>query len=285
MSADSPQADVSPEILDYLRQQTSLTLATASPGGIPRATTLRYASDGVNIYVWLRSGAAAAKHMAANPVVSFAIDSEGQGLQGTGEAHPVLTGDEIAQALRLFGEKYAGLARGSSQTAALAFFRIEPLNVKLVDESYAGGRGETQLGELEYRQQAVYDVFGDLPVQTAAGITAKLKSMSVDAGEVIARAGAPADKFFIVVEGAIEVVPEGENGDGGERLTLTDGDFFGELAVLRDTPRRATATATAPTKLLALGRDDFTDLVAQSLGMPENFDTLLRERLGGGEKQ
>jgi nitroimidazol reductase NimA-like FMN-containing flavoprotein (pyridoxamine 5'-phosphate oxidase superfamily) len=283
MSADGQQLDVSPEILDYLRRETSLTLATASTAGIPRATTLRYASDGLSIYVWTRSGAAAAKHMAANPVVSFAIDSEGKGLQGTGEAHPVLTGDEITKALKLFAEKYAGLASGS-QTANISFFRIEPVNVKLIDESYAGGRGETQLGELEYRQQAVYDVFHDLPVQTAAGIAAKLKAISADAGEVIARAGAPADKFFIVVEGSVEVVPEGD-GEAGESITLSDGDFFGELAVLRDTPRRATATATAPTKLLALGRDDFTDLVAQSLGMPENFDTLLRERLGGGEKQ
>jgi hypothetical protein len=281
MSADSPQLDVSPEILEYLRRQTSLTLATASLAGIPRATTLRYASDGLSIYVWTRAGAAAAKHMGANPVVSFAIDSEGQGLQGTGEAHPVLTADEIASAVRLFAEKYAGLASGS-RTESISFFRIEPLNVKLVDESYAGGRGETQLGELEYRQQAVYDAFGELPAQTAAGITAKLNSVSADAGEVIARAGAPADKFFIVVEGSVEVVPEG---DGGGAITLGAGDFFGELAILRDTPRRATATATVPTTLLALGREDFTDLVAQSLGMPENFDTLLRERLGGGEKQ
>jgi len=279
MSADSPQLDVSPEIIDYLRQQTSLTLATSSLGGIPRATTLRYASDGLKIYVWMRSGATAAKHMGSNPVVSFAIDSESQGLQGIGEAHPVLSGDEIAGALKLFAEKYAGLASGS-QSTNISFFRIDPLNAKLVDESYAGGRGETQIGQLEYRQQAVYDAFGDLPEQTAAGIMARLKSFHADAGEVIARAGAPADKFFIVVSGSVKVTPEGEDG-AGKAVTLTDGDFFGEMAVLRDTPRRATATATAPTDLLALERDEFRALVAQSLGMPENFDSLLRERLGG----
>jgi cyclic nucleotide-binding protein/pyridoxamine 5'-phosphate oxidase-like protein len=283
MSADGPQLDVSPDIIDYLRRETSLTLATASAAGVPRATTLRYASDGLNVYVWMRGTATAAKHMTANPVVSFAIDSEGQGLQGTGEAHPVLTGDEITRAVQLFSEKYAGLASGSG-TENISFFRIEPLNVKLVDESYAGGRGETQLGELEYRQSAVYDAFGDLPIQTAAGITAKLKAVTAEAGEVLARAGAPADKFFIVVEGSVEVVPEGDGG-AGEPITLTAGDFFGEMAVLRDTPRRATATATAPTRLLALGREDFTALVAQSLGMPENFDTLLRERTGGGDPQ
>ncbi|MEA2271369.1 MAG: voltage-gated potassium channel [Solirubrobacteraceae bacterium] len=283
MSADSPQVDVSPEILDYLREQTSLTLATASLGGIPRATTLRYASDGLKIYVWMRSGATAAKHMGSNPVVSFAIDSEEKGLQGTGEVHPVLSGDEIASAVKLFTQKYAGLASGS-QTTDISFFRIEPLNVKLVDETYAGGRGETQLGQLEYRQQAVYDAFRDLPEQTAAGITARLRSVHADAGDVIARAGAPADKFFIVVSGSVEVVPEGDDG-AGEPITLSPGDFFGEMAVLRDTPRRATATATAPTELLALEREEFRALVAQSLGIPENFDSLLRERLGGGEQQ
>lgn len=284
MSADSQQVDVSPEILDYLRRQTSLTLATASVGGIPRATTLRYASDeALNIYVWTRANATAAKHMGSNPVVSFAIDSEDKGLQGTGEVHPVLGGDEIAKALKLFAEKYAGLASGS-QTTNISFFRIAPINVKLVDENYAGGRGETQLGQLEYRQQAVYDVFRELPEQTAAGIMARLRSLEAAEGEVIARAGAPADKFFIVVEGSVEVTPEGEDG-GAEPVTLSSGDFFGEMAVLRDTPRRATATAKEATKLLALEREDFRALVAQSLGIPEDFDRLLRERLGGGEQQ
>jgi CRP-like cAMP-binding protein len=282
MSADSPKLDVSPEITDFLRRQTSLTLATASLAGLPRATTLRYASDGLSIYVWMRSGATAAKHMQSNPVVSFAVDAEDQGLQGTGEAHPVLSGDEIATALKLFAEKYAGLASGS-QTTNISFFRIAPLTAKLVDESYAGGRGETQLGQLEYRQAAVYDAFGDLPEHTAAGIMARLKSVDAAEGEVLARAGAPADKFFIVVEGSVEIAPEGD--DAGEPITLSAGDFFGEMAVLRDTPRRATATATAPTKLLTLEREDFRALVAQSLGLPEDFDRILRERLGGGDSQ
>ncbi len=283
MSDESQQADVSPEIVDFLRRETSLTLATASLGGVPRATTLRYASDGVTVYVWTRSGATAAQHMRQNPVVSFAVYSEDKGLQGTGEVHPLLGGSEIEAALRLFAEKYAGLASGSS-TTNISFFRIAPLTIKLVDESYAGGRGETQLGELEYRQQAVYDVFRDLPQQTAAGIMTRLTWVSADAGQVIARAGAPADKFFIVVEGAVEVTPDGEDG-GGPSVTLSEGDFFGEMAVLRDTPRRATATATAPTKLLALERADFRALVAQSLGIPEEFDRLLHERLQGGEQR
>jgi quercetin dioxygenase-like cupin family protein len=282
MSADSPQLDVSPEITEFLRRQTSLTLATSSLAGLPRATTLRYASDGLSIYVWMRSGATAAKHMQANPVVSFAIDAEDKGLQGIGEAHPVLSGDEVATALKLFAEKYAGLASGS-QTTNISFFRIAPLTAKLVDESYAGGRGETQLGQLEYRQAAVYDAFGDLPEHTAAGIMARLKSVEAAEGEVLARAGAPADKFFIVVEGTVEITPEGD--DAGEPITLSAGDFFGEMAVLRDTPRRATATATAPTKLLALEREDFRALVAQSLGLPEDFDQILRARLGGGDSQ
>jgi CRP-like cAMP-binding protein len=57
------------------------------------------------------------------------------------------------------------------------------------------------------------------------------------------------------------------------------------MAVLRDTPRRATATAKEASRLLALEREDFRALVAQSLGIPEDFDRLLRDRLGGGEQQ
>src|SRR5438874_863632 len=41
-------------VRDYLRDQKKLTLATASPGAMPHATTLFYVNDGPALYVWTR---------------------------------------------------------------------------------------------------------------------------------------------------------------------------------------------------------------------------------------
>jgi hypothetical protein len=275
--------EIPPRVLEFLRENTSLTLATASPSGVPRATTLRYVNDGLTLYFWTRSQAWAAKQIEQNPLVSFTVSHETAALQGTGRARAVLSGDEVERAIGLFGEKYP-TALGSS-TMNTSFFRIVPSDVKFVDETYAGGRGETQLaGGAEYNVEQVYNVLSDLPPGDVGAIVGRLTQNRVEAGSVIGRQGAPADKFLIVVEGEVDVTRAGD-GEPERVMRLGPGDFFGEVAILQDTPRTATLTAAADTTILTMERDEFRNVVAQSLGAPADFDRILRERLAGGEGQ
>ena len=62
--------------------------------------------------------------------------------------------------------------------------------------------------------------------------------------------------------------------------TIGPGGFFGELALLRDAPRNATAVATGPGLLLALERADFLAAVTVHARAREAADTLVRERAG-----
>jgi CRP-like cAMP-binding protein len=109
-------------------------------------------------------------------------------------------------------------------------------------------------------------------------MASELQTVQVDPGTVIVRQGAPADKFFIIVEGEVEVIRE-DGGDERRLATLGRGQFFGEMAILRDTPRTATVRASAPTTLLSMERDSFRGLVAQSLGATQDFDRVIQERL------
>jgi uncharacterized protein YhbP (UPF0306 family) len=282
MTDATPALDVPPRVLEFLREHTTMTLATASPTGVPRATTLRFVNDGLTLYIWTRAQSWTAKQIEQNPLVSFTISEESAGLQGTGEARVVLGGDEVARAVELFAEKFPTAL--SASTMNISFFRIAPTDIKLVDETYAGGRGETQMfAGAEYHVEHVYNVVRDLPTDEVGLIAGSLHRVEVGAGEVVARQGAPADKFVIVVEGEIEVTREG---DGGAEpvTTLGPGDFFGEVAVLRDRPRSATLTATGDAVLLTMDGDDFRSVVGQSLGLAADFDRLVRERLGGGEE-
>ena len=60
------------------------------------------------------------------------------------------------------------------------------------------------------------------------------------------------------------------------------GDFSGEIALLRDAPRNATAVAAEPALLLALARDDFLGAVTGHARTREAADALVAERLASG---
>jgi nitroimidazol reductase NimA-like FMN-containing flavoprotein (pyridoxamine 5'-phosphate oxidase superfamily) len=257
MSEAAQQSEVPERVLDYLRGHETLTLATASPTGVPRAATLTYANDGVTIYVWLNPDASTARNLAQNPIVSFAIDEysddwrKTRGIQATGEAEVLLRPDEVSRAVELFAEKFPSLER--SQPANVSFFRISPSDIQFIDGS-EGGEGRDQEIGVAYNRDAVYSVFRDLPASDLATVAGRLQSMKVEPGAVVVRQGAPADKFFIIVEGEVDVVRED---DGEEKTinTLGPGDYFGEVAILRDSSRIATVRAKTPTTLLAMDRD------------------------------
>lgn len=277
------EVEVPSRVLDFLREQSTVTLATSSPTGVPRATMLHYVNDGLTLYVWMRSESWTARQIDSNPRVSFAISAEGAGLQGSGEARAVLTGDEMERAIELFGDKFPA-ALGTS-TMNISFFRISPTDVKLVDEAYAGGRGETQMfAGAEYQVDHVYSAVRDLPLGEVGIIAGRLQHLEAGAEETLVNAGAPADKFFIVVSGTVAVLRE-PDGDGDAEVitTLEGGDFFGEIAILRDSPRSVTLRVVEPASILTMDKQQFTSVVAQALGAPEDFAQIIRERLGESE--
>jgi CRP-like cAMP-binding protein len=77
-----------------------------------------------------------------------------------------------------------------------------------------------------------------------------------DADETIVSAGAPGHGFYLIVRGRAEVRR------GGRTIrTLGPGEYFGELALLRETPRTATVVAKDPTTCLVLTRWDFKGIL------------------------
>ena len=290
MSADRPAIDVPPHVLDYLRRQKALTLATVSTAGLPHAATLVYVNDGLAIYCCTRPDTVTARHLDQNPAVSFAIDEyaddwgKTKGIQGSGEGHVLLNPADIERAVALFQQKFPFLT--DAHTANLALFRITPSEVLFIDNEQPGGEQAGQAFGAAWRRSLVYSVFRDLPRQEVDTVLSRLATMRVNAGDVIVRQGAPADKFFIIVDGEVEVIRE-DDGRRTQVATLTPGQFFGEIAILRDQPRAATVQARVSTTLLAMDRETFRALVAQSLGTAQDFDRLVRQRLdelaaGGG---
>ncbi len=98
------------------------------------------------------------------------------------------------------------------------------------------------------------------------------------AGDVIVRQGEPGDRFFLIVDGRVEVIRE--EPDGPRRLAeLSVGEYFGEMALLHDAPRSATIRALTAVETYTLSAADFHDLLGRLPAAAELRETAA-ERAG-----
>jgi MFS family permease len=98
-------------------------------------------------------------------------------------------------------------------------------------------------------------IFAPLSLVAKERIASHLIPVDAAAGDVVIRAGDNGDRFYIVDDGRLTI--ETAAGVGcAER-----GDFFGEIALLRDVPRTATVRADTDARLFALDRHDFLAVV------------------------
>jgi MFS family permease len=117
-------------------------------------------------------------------------------------------------------------------------------------------------------------MFAPLPLAAKEHMAAALVPVSVAAGEIVIRAGDPGDRFYIVGDGEFEVVAD------GLPVMARDGDYFGEIALLRNVLRTATVHAVVDSKLYALERDDFLAAVTGHSGVRAAGEAVVEERLG-----
>ncbi|MTV14914.1 MULTISPECIES: cyclic nucleotide-gated ion channel [Bradyrhizobium] len=98
-------------------------------------------------------------------------------------------------------------------------------------------------------------LFSHLNAADISDIMRLLRSQTIEAGEVLVRRGDAASSMYFITAGEVEIdLPS-------QLVRLSDGAFFGEIALLRRTSRSGTVTATRKTKLLVLDAQDFHALI------------------------
>lgn len=80
-------------------------------------------------------------------------------------------------------------------------------------------------------------------------------------GDVIIEERTSAERFFIIYKGKIEITKQFEDGEEFVLAVHSDGDFFGEMALLDEGLRSATARAVEPTTVLEITRPNFETLL------------------------
>jgi CRP-like cAMP-binding protein len=109
-------------------------------------------------------------------------------------------------------------------------------------------------------------LFTGLPQRLLGRLAVQLFEKGYAPGEVIFHEGDPGKGLFVVLDGEVEILRETRE---GERQIASFGPStaFGELALIDDLPRSATARASAPSRLLILYRSHFETLVAGDRGI------------------
>src|ERR1700752_2534738 len=87
------------------------------------------------------------------------------------------------------------------------------------------------------------------------------------------------DSFFMILEGRIKVTILGDDGREVILSMLGPGDFFGEMALLDNEPRSATAIAVEETELLSLHRNDFQTVLTDNRSITTALIKILTARL------
>ena len=108
---------------------------------------------------------------------------------------------------------------------------------------------------------------------------ARAEARTFGPGETVVRQGDPAEAFYIIAEGGIEVVREAEAG-AAHLAHLGPGDYFGEVGLLEAGTRTATCRVgdDGPARLLTLARPDFMTLVGEADLVSDEIAALARRR-------
>ena len=92
--------------------------------------------------------------------------------------------------------------------------------------------------------------------------------------KVIREGDTTVDKFYIIARGKVAVLKRQPDGTDVQVATLQDGDHFGEVALLKDTPRNATIRTLTPCIFLTLQRRQFMELVQSDPRLRSQFNTV-----------
>jgi CRP/FNR family cyclic AMP-dependent transcriptional regulator len=90
--------------------------------------------------------------------------------------------------------------------------------------------------------------------------------LTFEDNDIVFHVGDAADCAFVIMEGAVDILTDTENGSVVE-LTLQQNQLFGELALLNGVPRNATLRAQGKIKVMRITADMFLTLLTENSAM------------------
>ena len=107
-------------------------------------------------------------------------------------------------------------------------------------------------------------IFSQVSDDDLDSLAALLIERAYPKNAIVVEEGLPGDYMYVIQQGRVKVTKESE--DGREKIMnfLEAGAFFGDMALLDAAPRSASVKTLEPSRLLALSRRDFLNLLRES---------------------
>jgi len=121
-------------------------------------------------------------------------------------------------------------------------------------------------------------LLSELADEALSGLASRFDSQRCGENRTIVEEGDPGDRFYIIVRGKLEVARRDAEGRKRRIGLLSDGDVFGEVALLRDTPRTASVRTLTPSVLMSLSRKAFLETLVARPELRARLERTLRER-------
>jgi CRP-like cAMP-binding protein len=118
---------------------------------------------------------------------------------------------------------------------------------------------------------------GELDSASLHTLISRVRVVLLEEGQILFRQGDAANSLYVIVEGAVVPIAEGER--RRKLAVLERGEFFGEIGLMTKQPRNATIEAIVDTKLLAIDRRVLWDLIAKQPSVAKGILRFLRARL------
>ncbi len=122
-------------------------------------------------------------------------------------------------------------------------------------------------------------LFSGLHIQELRLIAEIVEEMTADEGEILFNQGEPGDSMYMIIEGRVQILLA----DGTPFKVFSAFEAFGEMALLDDEPRSASAKSIEACKFLRIERDKFLALLTQypdiSAGLLRMMSRRLRSEL------
>jgi len=100
-------------------------------------------------------------------------------------------------------------------------------------------------------------LFARLTDEAREALSQYFRKVRLDRDELIFSEGDPADAFYVVLSGQVQIVKGGSREESRLMAILSPGDFFGEMGLVEDQPRLAAAAMLTRGVLLRMGKVDF----------------------------
>ena len=100
-------------------------------------------------------------------------------------------------------------------------------------------------------------MFEDIPADVMNRVILETKEKEYPANELVIKQGDPGDEFYIIRTGSVAVWKDYQTQIASQVATLTAGEYFGEIALVEDTPRTSSVITREPSRFLVVPKQTF----------------------------